>query len=45
MSSATKKIQIINSLKGEPEYVLLPYAVYQELPSELKLKLVAQKNQ
>ena len=44
MSSVLKKVQIIQSLQGEPEYVLLPYDLYQSLRSDLELKLTARKN-
>lgn len=41
MSRALKKIQIIHSLDGEPEYVLLPYDLYQALQGELQDKRVS----
>jgi DNA-binding XRE family transcriptional regulator len=41
MSSALKKVQVIHSLNGEPEYVLLPYDLYQALHSEIDRKLAA----
>lgn len=41
MNTALKKIQVIHSLEGEPEYVLLPYALYQALQGEFKHKLIA----
>jgi len=41
MSTALKKIQVIQSLSGEPEYVLLPYEIYQTLRGELDHKLSA----
>ena len=43
MSAALKKIQVIQSLSGKPEYVLLPYALYQALRGELERKLSARK--
>lgn len=43
MSAALKKIQVIQSLDGEPEYVLLPYDLYQVLRGELDRKLSARK--
>ncbi|MHB8471881.1 MAG: helix-turn-helix domain-containing protein [Gammaproteobacteria bacterium] len=43
MSTALKKIQVIQSLNGEPEYVLLPYDLYQMLRGELNRKLSARK--
>ncbi len=43
MNAALKKVQVINSLSGEPEYVLLPYALYQTLRGELDRKLSARK--
>ena len=43
MSAALKKIQVIQSLNGEPEYVLLPYEIYQTLRGELDRKLSARK--
>jgi ribosome-binding protein aMBF1 (putative translation factor) len=43
MSAALKKIQVIQSLNGEPEYVLLPYDLYQMLRGELDRKLSARK--
>ena len=39
MSAALKKIQVIQSLNGEPEYVLLPYDLYQMLRGSLDHKL------
>lgn len=44
MSSALKKIQVIQSLSGEPEYVLLPYDLYQTLRGELDRKLSLRKS-
>ncbi|MBU1191065.1 MAG: helix-turn-helix transcriptional regulator [Gammaproteobacteria bacterium] len=41
MSTALNKIQVIHSLDGEPEYVLLPYTLYQALQGEFKHKLVS----
>jgi ribosome-binding protein aMBF1 (putative translation factor) len=39
MSSALKKIQVIHALNGEPEYVLLPFHLYQALQGKLEHKL------
>lgn len=39
MSSALKKVQVIHALNGEPEYVLLPYHLYQALQGELEHRL------
>ncbi len=39
MSSALKKIQVIQSLDGKPEYVLLPYDLFQRLRGDLERKL------
>lgn len=44
MSSALKKIQIIQSLDGKPEYVLLPYDLYQRLRGDLERKLKTRRN-
>lgn len=44
MSSVLKKVQIIQSLQGEPEYVLLPYDLYQSLRGDLERKLAARKS-
>lgn len=44
MSSVLKKVQVIQSLQGEPEYVLLPYDLYQSLRGDLERKLAARKN-
>jgi ribosome-binding protein aMBF1 (putative translation factor) len=44
VSSVLKKVQIIQSLQGKPEYVLLPYDLYQSLRSDLERKLTARKN-
>lgn len=41
MSSVLKKVQVIRSLDGEPEYVLLPYDLYQALHIEIDRKLAA----
>ncbi|MEE8343430.1 MAG: helix-turn-helix transcriptional regulator [Gammaproteobacteria bacterium] len=38
MSAVLKKIQVIHALNGEPEYVLVPYNLYQALRSELERK-------
>ena len=43
MNAALKKIQVIHSLNGEPEYVLLPYALFQTLQAEFKHTLTARK--
>lgn len=43
MSSTLKKVQVIHALNGEPEYVLLPYDLYQALRGELERKLAARK--
>lgn len=43
MNAALKKIQVIQSLSGEPEYVLLPYDLYLALRGELDRKLSARK--
>lgn len=43
MSSALKKVQVIHALNGEPEYVLLPYDLYQAVQGELERKLAARK--
>ena len=32
-------IQVINSVKGQPEYVLLPIKIYQELHEQIEAKL------
>ncbi len=39
MIRAVKKIQVIQSLDGKPEYVLLPYELYQQLQGELERKI------
>ncbi len=41
MNSALKKIQVIQSLDGKPEYVLLPYDLYLRLRGDLERKLTA----
>lgn len=43
MNVAPKKIQVIQSLSGEPEYVLLPYDLYQTLRGELDKRMSARK--
>lgn len=35
MTAAAKKMQVIQSLDGKPEYVLLPYRVYRALKSKI----------
>ena len=41
MSTVLKKIQVIHSLDGEPEYVLLPYDLFQSLQDEFRQKISA----
>lgn len=42
MSSTAKKIQVIQSLDGKPEYVLVPYSVYRSLKSKIDDALAKQ---
>lgn len=39
MTETAKKVQVIQSLDGEPEYVLVPYRVYRALKSKIDLAL------
>lgn len=39
MSATAKKVQVIQSLDGKPEYVLVPYSVYRSLKSKIDAAL------
>lgn len=39
MTATAKKVQVIQSLDGKPEYVLVPYGVYRSLKSEIDAAL------
>ena len=41
--NAPLNVQVIKSLEGEPEYVLLPYAVYSALRKQIDGKLASLK--
>lgn len=39
MTATAKKVQVIQSLDGKPEYVLVPYSVYRSLKTKIDAAL------